>query len=153
MKEPIVKQVRKFVMTVACILLLSVAGYADDTPVVADQLPAAVKTFVAKHFPKQKVVFAERDSDFLEKTKFELRLGDGSKVEVYKDGTWNKVENKTSGVPAGLIPKGIAGYVKENYAAFPVIKVEKERYGYEVELSNGLELKFNEQSQLIGMDD
>lgn len=147
------KQIRNFVMTVACILFLSVAGYADDTPVAADQLPAAVKTFVTKHFPKQKVVFAERDSDFLEKTKFEVRLDDGSKVEVYKDGTWNKVENKTSGVPAGFAPKGIADYVKANYAAFVVIKVEKERNGYEVELSNGVELKFNEQSQLIGMDD
>ena len=63
------------------------------------------------------------------------------------------MENKQKGVPASFIPKGIADYVKANYATTPVIKVDKERYGYDVELANDLELKFNEQFQLVGMDD
>ena len=143
----------KFVMAIVCALFMSVAAFADDTPIAVDQLPAAVKTFVAQKFPAQKILFAEKDSGFFEKTKYEVRLDDGTKVEVYKDGTWNKVENKQNGVPASFVPKGIADYVKANYAAFPIIKVDKERYGYDVELSNDLELKFNEQFQLIGMDD
>jgi len=147
------KFAHKFVMAVVCAMFLSVAAFADDTPVAVDQLPAAVKTFVAQKFPAQKILFAEKDSGLFEKTKYEVRLDDGTKVEVYKDGTWNKVENKSKGVPTSFVPKGIADYVKANYAAFPVIKVDKKKYGYEVELSNDLELKFNEQFQLIGMDD
>jgi len=144
---------RKFVFAFVCALFLSVVAYADDTPVAVDQLPAAVKTFVAQKFPTQKILFAEKDSGLFEKTKYEVRLDDGTKAEVYKDGTWDKVENKSKGVPTSFVPKGIADYVKANYAATPVTKVDKEKYGYEVELSNGLELKFNEQFQLIGMDD
>lgn len=143
----------KFVMAIVFALFLSVAAYADDTPIAVDQLPAAVKTFVAQKFPAQKILFAEKDSGFFEKTKYEVRLDDGTKIELFKDGTWNKVENKQKGVPASFISKGIADYVKANYATTPVIKVDKERYGYDVELANDLELKFNEQFQLVGMDD
>ena len=49
---------RKFVMAIVCTLLLSVAAFADDTPIAVDQLPAAVKTFVAQQFPAQKILFA-----------------------------------------------------------------------------------------------
>ena len=147
------KFTNKFVMAIVCALFLSVAAYADDTPITVDRLPAAVKTFVAQKFPAQKILFAEKDSGFFEKTKYEVRLDDGTKIELFKDGTWNKVENKQKGVPAHFIPKGIADYVRANYATTPVIKVDKERYGYDVELANDLELKFNEQFQLVGMDD
>ncbi len=147
------KFANKFVMAIVCALFLSVAAYADDTPITVDRLPAAVKTFVAQKFPAQKILFAEKDSGFFEKTKYEVRLDDGTKIELFKDGTWNKVENKQKGVPASFIPKGIADYVRANYATTPVIKVDKERYGYDVELANDLELKFNEQFQLVGMDD
>ena len=34
-----------------------------------------------------------------------------------------------------------------------ITKIDKERYGYDIELSNDLELKFNRQGALIGMDD
>ena len=147
------KFANKFVMAIVCALFLSVAAYADDTPITVDRLPAAVKTFVAQKFPAQKILFAEKDSGFFEKTKYEVCLDDGTKIELFKDGTWNKVENKQKGVPASFIPKGIADYVRANYATTPVIKVDKERYGYDVELANDLELKFNEQFQLVGMDD
>ena len=33
------------------------------------------------------------------------------------------------------------------------MKIDKERHGYDIELSNDLELKFNKQGQLIGFDD
>ena len=147
------KFANKFVMAIVCALFLSVAAYADDTPITVDRLPAAVKTFVAQKFPAQKILFAEKDSGFFEKTKYEVRLDDGTKIELFKDGTWNKVENKQKRVPASFIPKGIADYVRANYATTPVIKVDKERYGYDVELANDRELKFNEQFQLVGMDD
>lgn len=147
------KLVHTFIIAIVCSLFFSVASFADDTPIAVDQLPAPVKAFVSKTFPAQKILFAEKDSGFFEKTKYEVRLDDGTSVEVYKDGTWNKVENKMNGVPANVVPKGIADYVKANYAATVIAKVDKERYGYEVKISNGLELKFNEQFQLIGIDD
>ena len=34
-----------------------------------------------------------------------------------------------------------------------VTKIDKEHYGYDIELSNGMELKFNHQGGLMGYDD
>lgn len=137
----------------AILLFLSVSCFADDTPIPADKLPTAVKSFVQKQFPKQKILFAEEDSGFFETTKYEIRLDDGTSVEVLKSGEWKKLENKTKGISSSLIPSGIADYIKANYAGALTLKIEKEKYGYEVKLSSGLELKFNQQLQLIGMDD
>ena len=44
-------------------------------------------------------------------------------------------------------------YVKANFPGCIVTKVDKERYGYDIGLSNDLDLKFNYQGVLIGMDD
>lgn len=44
---------------------------------------------------------------------------------------------------------GIRDGVKASFSA----KTDKERYGYEIELSNDIDLKFNYQGVLIGMDD
>jgi len=43
--------------------------------------------------------------------------------------------------------------VKANYAGATIVIIDKERHGYDIELSNDLELKFNKQDQLIGIDD
>jgi len=146
------KNFRTLMATLTCVCALTTASLADDTPVAPDKLPAAVKTFIKAQFPKAKILFAEKDSGLLEKTTYEIQLDDGSKVETYKDGSWEKVENKTQGVPAGLVPKTIADYVKANFADAKIVKLDKESYGYEADLSNGLELKFNPKGALLGTD-
>ena len=56
-------------------------------------------------------------------------------------------------VPTALVPAAIKQYVNSNYGNCMITKIDKERYGYDIELSNDLELKFNRQGALIGMDD
>ncbi len=34
-----------------------------------------------------------------------------------------------------------------------ITKIDKELYGYEIEINNGLELKFSPTGQLLGIDD
>jgi len=146
------KKTRTPMLTLACVFALATAGMAD-TPVTPDKLPAAVKTFVKEQFPQAKILFAEKDSGLLEKTAYEIRLDDGTEVEIYKNGEWDKIENKAKGVPAGFVPKAIADYAKANYADATITKIDKEGKGFEVELSTGLELKFNKKGKLVGMDD
>jgi hypothetical protein len=43
--------------------------------------------------------------------------------------------------------------VNATFAGASVVKIDKERYGYDVELSNGAEMKFNKQGACIGYDD
>jgi hypothetical protein len=56
-------------------------------------------------------------------------------------------------VPAVLVPQLIATYVSTNFPGEIIVKIDKERHGYDVELSNDLDLKFNKKGMLIGMDD
>jgi len=56
-------------------------------------------------------------------------------------------------VPAKLIPNGIAQYVKKTYPQTDIYKIQKKRYGYEIELANGLDLEFNAKGQFLRIDD
>lgn len=63
-----------------------------------------------------------------------------------------KSKCKYSQVPASLIPNQIMVYVRNNYPDSKIIELEKERNTYEAKLSNGWELKFNKNFELIDLD-
>lgn len=129
-------------------LLVSTAAFADDTPIPVEKLPAAAKEFVQTNFPEAKIIYAEKDWN-----SYECRLNDGTKIEINKKGSWKKVDRNLIAVPAALIPEPIQQYVTTNFPGCVVTKIDKERYGYDIELSNDIDLKFNYQGVLIGMDD
>jgi len=43
--------------------------------------------------------------------------------------------------------------VNKNFKGATIVKIDKEHYGYEVELSNGLDLKFNCNGSFMMIDD
>ena len=57
--------------------------------------------------------------------------------------------NKT-GVPQTLIPRAIMQYVRTHYPQDVVTKFSKKDYGYKLELSDDMDLRFNHQCQFIG---
>ena len=66
---------------------------------------------------------------------------------------WDKIESPMTGVPVAVIPAPVAAFLNTTYPGVLVKKIDKERYGYEVELVNDIELKLNEQGALMEMDD
>ena len=138
----------KFIMMALMCLLTSTASFADDTPIPVEQLPADAKAFVQTNFQNRKIIYAEKDWN-----SYECRLDDGTKIEFNKKGNWKKVDRKTLAVPEGIVPVTIQEYVKANFPGCLITKIDKERYGYDIELSNDIDLKFNYQGVLIGMDD
>ena len=139
----------KFLAMMLIGLMVSTMSYADDRPIPVNQLPAPVMTFVQKHFQGKTIIYAEKDN-----TTYECRLSDGTQVDFYKKGDWKKVDtNDMSAVPSALVPNAIKQYVQSTFPGAKITKIEKERYGYDIELSNDLELKFNHQGALLRMDD
>ena len=63
-----------------------------------------------------------------------------------------EIDCKQGKVPALLIPQAIRNYLKENYPAQAVKKIEMNKNEYEVELANGLDLTFNKHFQVIDID-
>ena len=131
----------------ACTTLL-----ADDRRISPDNLPAAAKTFIQQHFPERTIAYAEKDGSFTRIT-YEVHLSDGTEIEFKSNGEWDKVDCKFAPVPAALVPASIAEYVETTFPGTNIVKIDKERYGWDVELGNDLELKFSQAGKLLYFDD
>jgi hypothetical protein len=142
------KRMRLFFIALLSMMVTSVA-FADDKPIPVEKLPAAARTFVDTNFPGKKILYAEKDWN-----SYECRRDDGTKIDFTYKGEWKQVDcHGMSAVPAVLVPEAIKQYVETNFSNCMITKIDKERHGYDIELSNDLELRFNHQGALIGMDD
>ena len=77
----------------------------------------------------------------------------GEKVEFDKQGNWKEINCRTSCVPAELIPEEIKTHIQTTFPGSAVIKLERNRRGYEVKLNNGLEVEYDPTFQIIDIDD
>ncbi len=143
---------RLILSLVALMALLAPAKADNDRPISPDQLPAAAQTFIKQTFPQLTIAYAEIEQSFA-KTKYEVRLSDGSKVEFTGTGEWDKVDCKYKAVPAALVPEVIAKNVQASYPGALITKIDKELFGWEIELNNGLDLKYSAAGQLLEVDD
>lgn len=141
----------KKLLLIATALLVMTS--CDDKPVAPTELPQEVQTFIKQHFPSQTITFAQKDSEWLFFSQYDVTLNDGTMVSFDTDNVWDKVESRTAGVPIALVPAPISTYVTSNFPNIAIVKIDKESYGYEVELANELEMKFNEGGALMEMDD
>ena len=130
-------------------LLLSLNAKAqDDRIITLEQLPQNAKEFLAKHFPDKVPMLLKEDWD-----DFEVVYSNGEKVEFLKNGEWKKVDCRTVAVPAVLVPEQIKTQVQSHYPGAVITKIKKELYGWEVKLTNGLEIDFNPQFVITDIDD
>ncbi len=140
-------QKRFFLVALMC-MIMSATTFASDRVITANQLPATAQTFINQTFPGASIMYAEIDDG-----KYEVHLNDGTEINFDRKGNWDKVDCKLKAVPAHLIPATIASNVETQFSGTVITKIDKERYGYEIELSNGLDLKFNRQGMLSEIDD
>lgn len=140
-------------MMLFCALFVQTAAFADlEKPVTLAQLPAAAQQTIKKHFADRQIAFAKVEMKVFGKT-YDVIFTNGEKIEFDGKGQWRDIECRQSRVPAALVPAAIANYVKKNYPQTTILKIERDRRTYEIELSNRLELKFNNSFQLIDIDD
>ena len=136
-----------------CALFVQTAAFADlEKPVTLAQLPAAAQQTIKKHFADRQIALAKVEIEVFGKT-YDVIFTNGEKIEFDSKGQWRDIECRQSRVPAALIPAAIANFVKKNYPQTTILKIERDRRTYEIELSNRLELKFNNSFQLIDIDD
>lgn len=137
-------------LIMASTLLLPVHA-DDDKPIQFSGLPRTAQQFVMRNFADKKVALAKMESDFFGKN-YDVIFVNGDKVEFDRSGNWKKIKCKYSQVPASLVPNPIMVYVRDNYPECKIIELEKEGNTYEAKLSNGWELKFNMNFELIDLD-
>lgn len=134
------------------ILFMGTTAMADDgKPVTVNSLPVAARQIITKHFSAKKVALAKKESGLVSRS-YDVVFTDGSKIEFDKKGAWTEISSRRSAVPSALVPAAIRNYVKGHYNGNNIVKIERDGSKYEVGLSNGLELTFNNKFQLIDVD-
>lgn len=134
----------KYYSLIVWLLALVMMVSCEDVSV-----PVQATAFIDQYFPESSVVLVEIEND--EGTKeYSVWLNDGTKIEFDMQGNWKRVGRKKTGVPSILIPDTIMQYVKTHYPNNVVTKFSKKEYGYKLELSDDMDLRFNKQFQFIG---
>lgn len=117
------------------------------TPIKSSELPKAAQTFLTKYFPGDNVRKAEKDQG-RRGMEYEVDLMSGAEVDFMENGDWKEVKAaKGKSVPAAIVPAAISKYISTNFKGQTIVEIDRKRGGYEVELSNGTELKLTEDAK------
>lgn len=140
---------KSILMMLVLVLTMSMAMMADNDRVITfDQLPAQAQTLLKTHFANKVPLIVTVDWD-----DYTVMYQSGEKVEFDKKGNWKNINCKASGVPADLIPEQIKANVEQTFPGATVIKLDRDRRGYDVKLNNGMEIEFNKNFQMVDIDD
>ena len=127
------------------VLSVSARNYTHDINVLPEQAHA----IIAENFNSE-ISHIKIGKEFGQIRAYDVVMTDGSKISFDKHGNWKEVEvGGSKAVPAALIPRPIKTFVKDNQNAVKVTGIEKNNYGYDVELSNGMDAKFTEKGKFI----
>lgn len=118
----------------------------------ASQLPKKATEFISKNFTSS-VSVVEIEKNLGTTKEYEVTLTDGTEISFNKSGEWESVESAPNkSVPSGVIPTSIAGFVAQKQQGASIVGIERDNKGYEVELSNGVEIKFDNSGNFIKYD-
>lgn len=144
---------KKIIIALAAMLTFAGIASADhDRPIQFENLPEKAQKFVKTWFPDEKLAFAKQETDFME-VSYEVMFVTGTKVEFNSTGEWTEVNCRYSTLKPELVPSQIVSSVSQMYPDVKFVKIEKNYRGYEVELTNGLELTYNQAFELVDIDD
>lgn len=140
---------KKILVLLVAVLTLGFSAKADHDQVITfNQLPADAQTMLKQYFANKVPLVITMDWD-----DYTIVYDSGEKVEFDKQGNWKDIDCRSSFVPTELIPEQIKANIKTSFPGTTIIKLDRNRRGYEVKLNNGLEIEFNRDYQVIDIDD
>ncbi len=145
---------KKFLLLVAVAVAGCFAAQAKDEYVRdVNYLPQTAKSFIEQHFKTADVSFIKLDKTLGKVTEYEVVFQDGTEIDFDGKGNWDNIEMPVKkSVPKAIVPAEIAKYVGKNYPNQRIVSIDKDRSGYEIELQNGVDLKFNKAGQFKRID-
>ena len=143
---------KKLMILLAVMMGVFTASARDNYSHNPADLPNSAQTILKNNF-KAGVSHIKIEKNFGVVKEFDVVLTDGTEVTFDSRGNWKDIEvRQNSSVPASLVPKAIQEYVRQNQKKVKITGIEKNRSGYEVELSNGVEMKFNSEGKFVRYD-
>lgn len=124
----------------------------DERPITLDKLPAPAQQFLKTNFPDLTFAYAVEEIGFFG-NEYEVNYTDRTEVKFNSQGEWKKIERAYEAVPDKLIPEKILSFVRQHQPSSKIKSIDRDNHEIEVELTSGVELKFDLQYNLIGYDD
>jgi len=122
----------------------------DETVVQESELSAPAKAYLTTHFNGVAVARIVKDRDDLV-NEYEVVLANGVKLEFTEAGVVTSLKS-TSQLPDSVIPASLLAYSKANYPTAVITEWELDVNDQEIQLSNGLELKFSLTGEFLRID-
>lgn len=144
---------KKLITLFVCLfVLIGLTKADDDKPISFNELPNKSQEFIKQYFAGKDISLTKLEKDFWDK-KYEVVFVNGEKAEFDKNGEWEKIDCKFSVVPDSIVPQTIREQVAKQYPQTKILKIERDKKGYEIKLNNKLELKFTLEFKLYDIDD
>ena len=145
------KKFKIFAVALVCFTMQSLTSFAGNHLISVNELPAPAIQFVADHFGNNDITTIEKGKQGF-KTTYTVMLNDGTSISFQKNGKWKTVKCVENAVPESIVPSAIANYVTRNHPGQSIVEIANDMMGYEVELSNRVDLSFFQDTQLYGMN-
>ena len=144
---------KKMFLSLLVMMLAVVPMMADNDKIITrEELPEQAQMFLTKHFENVDVLYAKAERDMGVVTSYDVVLEGNVKVEFNRSGEWTSVDCERGQVPDSLLPQGVLDYVTKKFAKAYVVEIERGRMGYEVKLSNDLDLDFDKNGKFLRVD-
>jgi len=131
--------------------MLSFTSCDKDQVISYDQLPGNAKTIIEQYFDRNQVAYVQKDGAGIW-TEYEVKFNNQNEIDFNHKGELKSVDMKVGVVPSDLVPQQIRDYVSTNYPGQSIRKYSVESNGYEIELSNGLEIEFDKKFNFKKID-
>lgn len=139
-------------LAVLAITLGATACSSETVTHDAGILPGKARTLISQNFTSA-ISLVEEEKSMGSVKEYEVTLADGSEISFTADGEWKSIDTPNNRpIPAGLVPTAIAKYVASKHAGAFIVGLEKKKNGYEVELSNGVDMEFDSIGNFVKYD-
>lgn len=138
------KNCLRLLLFVAIVMIAGAScSNASDEIINKNALPQQAQKVLDKYFSAEKVSRVTRDVSSRGRSTYEVDFVSGRDIEFDNKGAWKSIDCKGSKVPDALVPAAIRKYLTHNMSGASVISIDRDARGYDVELSNGLEVVFD----------
>ncbi len=139
------------------IILALFIGFAlTNTSCNSDKKAQAINEFVRAYFPDTEVIANIKDG-----LDCDVTLSDYTQIgfdgNLFGKIEWDEVDCRhaslSTAVPAALVPAEISNYVSRIHGSQTITKIAKDNRGWDIELSNGIEIEFDKRYNVVDFDD
>jgi len=144
---------RQLRLTAAALLICAfvVTSCESKKKKSADQLPKTVTSWISSNFADHPILQSIEEKEGLSTT-YNIILKGNISLEFNGDGEITDIDSNTE-LPTAVIPPKIADYVASTYTERTITGWSLDNRNQEVELDNGMTLKFDMQGQFLRIDD